>query len=63
MPQSGSQGNNKVGTAIHIKEVKRMLIETIPQSFRGNKTESANILGFSLKTLHTKIQQYQIKSN
>jgi DNA-binding NtrC family response regulator len=44
-----------------LKEIERMHIEGVLRSFRGNKTESAKVLGISLKTLYTKIQQYQIK--
>ncbi len=63
MLQSGSQADNIIGTALPIKEIERMHIEGVLRSFRGNKTESAKILGISLKTLYTKIQQYQIKLN
>ena len=46
-----------------LKDIERMHIEGVLRSFRGNKTESAKILGISLKTLYTKIQQYQIRWN
>ena len=54
-------GDNKIGTAMPLKEIERLHIEGVLRSFRGNKTESAKVLGISLKTLYTKIQQYQIK--
>ena len=54
-------GNNVIGTAIPLKEVERVHIEGVLHSFRGNKSESAKVLGISLKTLYTKIQQFQIK--
>jgi two-component system, NtrC family, response regulator HydG len=50
-----------VGTALPMKEIERIHIEGVLKSFRGNKTETAKILGISLKTLYTKIQQFQIK--
>jgi DNA-binding NtrC family response regulator len=53
--------DNPVGTAIPLKEIERFHIEGVLRSFRGNKTETAKVLGISLKTLYTKIQQYQIK--
>lgn len=56
-----SAGDNKIGTALALKEIEHMHIEGVLRSFRGNKTESAKVLGISLKTLYTKIQQYQIK--
>ncbi|MBI4535204.1 MAG: sigma-54-dependent Fis family transcriptional regulator [Ignavibacteriae bacterium] len=60
---SSTGKDEKIGTAIPLKEIERMHIEGVLRSFRGNKTESAKILGISLKTLYTKIQQYQIKLN
>ena len=38
-----------------------MHIEGVLKNLRGNKAESAKVLGISLKTLYTKLQQYQIK--
>jgi len=58
---SGAHPDNKIGTAIPLKEIEGLHIEGVLKSFRGNKTESAKVLGISLKTLYTKIQQYQIK--
>jgi DNA-binding NtrC family response regulator len=58
---SGGRVDNKLGTALPLKEIERLHIEGVLRSFRGNKAEAAKILGISLKTLYTKIQQYQIK--
>jgi two-component system response regulator AtoC len=60
---SGSRGDQKIGTALALKEIEHLHIEGVLRAFRGNKAESAKILGISLKTLYTKIQQYQIKLN
>jgi DNA-binding NtrC family response regulator len=60
---SGGMGDQKIGTAIPLKEIEHLHIEAVLRSFRGNKAESAKILGISLKTLYTKIQQFQIKLN
>jgi two-component system, NtrC family, response regulator AtoC len=60
LPAAHGSGE-KIGTATPLKEIERMHIEGVLRSFRGNKTESAKVLGISLKTLYTKIQQYQIK--
>ena len=57
----GVHSDNKIGNAIPLKEIERMHIEGVLRSFRGNKAETAKVLGISLKTLYTKIQQYQIK--
>jgi DNA-binding NtrC family response regulator len=58
---SASRNDRHIGTAIPLKEIERMHIEGVLKSFRGDKTESAKILGISLKTLYTKLQKYQIK--
>ena len=58
---AGIRRQEKIGTAVPLKEIDRLHIEGVLKSFRGNKTESAKVLGISLKTLYTKIQQYQIK--
>jgi two-component system, NtrC family, response regulator AtoC len=58
---AGGVSDQKIGTALPLKEIERMHIEGVLRTFRGNKAESAKILGISLKTLYTKIQQYQIK--
>jgi two-component system response regulator AtoC len=57
----GSAGDGKIGTAIPLKEIERIHIEEVLKNMKGNKAESAKILGISLKTLYTKLQQYQIK--
>lgn len=63
MPVPGGAGGNIIGTAVPLKEVERLHIAAVLKSFRSNKTEAAKILGISLKTLYTKIQQYQLKAN
>jgi two-component system, NtrC family, response regulator AtoC len=60
---TAAMGEQKIGTAVPLKEIERMHIEGVLRSFRGNKGESAKVLGISLKTLYTKIQQYQLKLN
>jgi DNA-binding NtrC family response regulator len=60
---SGGRSDQKIGTALPLKEIEHLHIEGVLRAFRGNKAESAKILGISLKTLYTKIQQYQIKLN
>jgi DNA-binding NtrC family response regulator len=58
---ASSAGDGKIGTSVPLKEIERMHIEGVLKNLRGNKAESAKILGISLKTLYTKLQQYQIK--
>ncbi len=54
-------GDSQLGTSIPLKEIERLHIEGVVKALRGNKPAAAKILGISLKTLYTKIQQYQIK--
>ncbi len=50
-----------LGSHVPIKEVEKTHIEGVLKSLQNNKAEAAKILGISLKTLYTKIHQYQIK--
>ena len=54
-------GDSQLGTPLPLKEIERLHIEGVVKALRGNKPAAAKILGISLKTLYTKIQQYQIK--
>ena len=51
----------RVGATVDEAE-KALIVRTLEHT-RNNKTRAAEILGISLKTLYTKIQQYQIKLN
>lgn len=55
------KGENIIGNLVPMKEVERQHIEGVLKSLEGNKVEASKVLGISLKTLYTKIQQYQIK--
>lgn len=57
----GFKGENIIGNLVPMKEVERQHIEGVLKNLEGNKVEASKILGISLKTLYTKIQQYQIK--
>lgn len=50
-----------IGSHVPIKNVEKQHIEGVLKSLNNNKGEAAKVLGISLKTLYTKIQQYQIK--
>ncbi len=63
---SGSQntsgsGNGKIGSAISIQELETDHIAAVLNNTKWNKNLAAKILGISLKTLYTKIQQYNLK--
>ena len=58
LPSAGFSGD-KLGSALPLREIERMHIEGVLKSFRGNKPDSAKVLGISLKTLYTKLQQYR----
>jgi DNA-binding NtrC family response regulator len=65
VPSAHANGGDSgaLGTALPIKEIERFHIEGVLKSFRGNKAEAAKILGISLKTLYTKLQQYGIRTH
>jgi len=51
----------KTGTLASLRDVERAHIEGVLRTLNGNKPKAAKILGISLKTLYTKIQQYGIR--
>jgi DNA-binding NtrC family response regulator len=55
------KGESIIGSHVPMKEVEKQHIDGLLKSLEGNKVEASKILGISLKTLYTKIQQYQIK--
>lgn len=56
-----SSADNLLGNRIPIKEIEKLHIEGVLKNLKGNKVEAAKVLGISLKTLYTKIHQYQIE--
>lgn len=58
---NASGGNGKIGSAISIQELETEHIAAVLNNTKWNKNLSAKILGISLKTLYTKIQQYNLK--
>lgn len=54
-------GNGKIGSAISIQELETDHIAAVLNNTKWNKNLAAKILGISLKTLYTKIQQYNLK--
>ena len=53
--------NSPLGTAVAMKEIEKLHIEGVLHQTRWNKNISAKILGISLKTLYTKIKQYNLR--
>ena len=58
--QSG-ESSSVVGTAITIQELEKQHIAGVLDNTKWNKNLTAKILDISLKTLYTKIQQYNLK--
>jgi DNA-binding NtrC family response regulator len=56
--QEGGEG--KIGSSIGLKELEREHIEGVLHNTKWDKPLAAKILGISLKTLYTKIQQFNI---
>lgn len=50
-----------LGTPLPMKEIERLHIQGVLKNTGGNKPQAAKVLGISLKTLYTKITQYQIQ--
>jgi len=59
--EPSSNGDNIIGSAVSIQELENKHIAAVLQNTKWNKNLAAKILGISLKTLYTKIQQYNLK--
>jgi DNA-binding NtrC family response regulator len=62
LPRSSSSGtaSGKIGTAVSLRELEGEHIGGVLHHTGWDKSLAAKILGISLKTLYTKIQQYNI---
>ncbi|MDD8016877.1 MAG: sigma-54 dependent transcriptional regulator [Bacteroidota bacterium] len=58
---AGMSGNGIVGTSITLHELEKEHITGVLGNTKWNKNLAAKILDISLKTLYTKIQQYNLK--
>ncbi|MEW5800201.1 MAG: sigma-54 dependent transcriptional regulator [Bacteroidota bacterium] len=58
---SNGDGEGKIGSAITIEELEKDHIAGVLANTKWNKNLASKILGISLKTLYTKIQQYNLK--
>ncbi|MDE3058482.1 MAG: sigma-54-dependent Fis family transcriptional regulator [Bacteroidota bacterium] len=55
--------NGKLGATISLREIERDHIDGVLRQTKWNKIVAAKILGISLKTLYTKIQQYNLSES
>ncbi|MGB2869093.1 MAG: sigma-54 dependent transcriptional regulator, partial [Bacteroidota bacterium] len=62
LDQSTSQ-DTPLGRAVSIREIEKLHIDGVLKTVNWNKNTAAQILGISLKTLYTKIQQYNLLKN
>jgi len=53
-------GGLQIGSAVSMREIEKAHIAGILKTVGWNKNTAAQILGISLKTLYTKIQQYNL---
>ena len=53
-------GGPQIGSAVSIHEIEKVHIAGVLKTVGWNKNTAAQILGISLKTLYTKIQQYNL---
>jgi DNA-binding NtrC family response regulator len=53
-------GGPRIGSAVPMVEIEKAHIDGVLKTVNWNKNMAAKILGISLKTLYTKIQQYNL---
>jgi DNA-binding NtrC family response regulator len=53
-------GGSLLGSAVSLRDVEKVHIKGVLEGVQWNKNVAAKILGISLKTLYTKIQQYNL---
>lgn len=63
MAGSPNGGNSRIGKLTPMKEVEREHYMQVLNTLNWNKSQAAKVLGVSLKTLYTKIQQFQLKES
>lgn len=61
MKDTEGDGQSRLGKLVPMKEVEREHYLGVLNTLSWNKSQAAKVLGVSLKTLYTKIQQYQLK--
>lgn len=61
MKDTQGDGQSRLGKLVPMKEVEREHYLGVLNTLSWNKSQAAKVLGVSLKTLYTKIQQYQLK--
>jgi len=49
-----------LGSAVSMRDIEKAHLQGVLKSVQWNKNIAAKILGISLKTLYTKIQQYNL---
>jgi len=57
---AASPGGPQIGSAVSMRDIEKAHIDGVLKTVGWNKNTAAQILGISLKTLYTKIQQYNL---
>ncbi len=60
---ASAAGRVQVGAAVSMSDIEKAHIHGVLTNVRWNKNAVAKILGISLKTLYTKIQQYNLSKD
>ncbi|MBI2620577.1 MAG: sigma-54-dependent Fis family transcriptional regulator [Ignavibacteriales bacterium] len=60
VPAAADGKGPQIGSAVSIREIEKSHIDGVLRNVNWNKNMAARILGISLKTLYTKIQQYNL---
>jgi two-component system response regulator AtoC len=58
--ESAPPGGPQLGSAVSMREIEKIHIAGVLKTVNWNKNTASQILGISLKTLYTKIQQYNL---
>ncbi|TNC82578.1 MAG: sigma-54-dependent Fis family transcriptional regulator [Oleiphilus sp.] len=58
-PLLDSEPENQIRAGVPLEEIERQAIEQTLEENQGNKTESAEQLGISVKTLYNKLEKYK----
>jgi DNA-binding NtrC family response regulator len=62
MVSANGEGPRPVGDNLNLEQMERAYIMHALQTSRGNRTEAAQKLGLSRRTLHRKIKVYQLEN-
>jgi DNA-binding NtrC family response regulator len=60
-PEPHTPGNKSAGDPRHLSKVERRHVQTALHEEKGNKVQSARVLGISCRSLYRLIEKYQLE--